>query len=143
MNRALDGEQELIVVDNASSEPPRAETAAWKGSGRLLELERNVGFGAASNAGVAGLDLLAGLGSVQLLDPAADHVERLGGGCHRQLPIHDLITSESIATGFRSRRPGRQTSAGRIWRRRRTRSSIGGWVENRPAIPLPLNGLTM
>jgi N-acetylglucosaminyl-diphospho-decaprenol L-rhamnosyltransferase len=53
MNRALDGEQELIVVDNASSEPPRAETAAWKGSGRLLELERNVGFGAASNAGVA------------------------------------------------------------------------------------------
>ena len=53
MNRALDGEQELIVVDNASSEPPRAETAAWKGSGRLIELERNVGFGAASNAGVA------------------------------------------------------------------------------------------
>ena len=36
-----------------------------------------------------------------------------------------------------------QTSAGRIWRRRRTRSSIGGWVENRPAIPPPLNGLTM
>ena len=53
MNRALDGEQELIVVDNASSEPPRAETAAWKGSGRLIELDRNVGFGAASNAGVA------------------------------------------------------------------------------------------
>ncbi len=53
MNRSLDGEQELIVVDNASTERPRAEAAAWKGSGRLIELERNVGFGAASNAGVA------------------------------------------------------------------------------------------
>ena len=53
MNRCLDGEQELIVVDNASSERPRVEAAAWKGPGRLIELDRNIGFGAASNAGVA------------------------------------------------------------------------------------------
>jgi hypothetical protein len=32
---------------------------------------------------------------------------------------------------------------GRIWRSRRTRSSIGGWVENSAAIPPPLKGLTM
>ena len=53
MNRFLDGEQELLVVDNASSERPRAEAGAWKGPGRLIELERNIGFGAASNVGVA------------------------------------------------------------------------------------------
>ena len=32
---------------------------------------------------------------------------------------------------------------GRIWRNRRTRSSIGGCVENRLAMPPPRNGLTM
>ena len=53
MNRFLDGSQELVVVDNASSERPRAEAEAWKGPGRLIELERNIGFGAASNVGVA------------------------------------------------------------------------------------------
>ncbi len=53
MNRFLDGSQELVVVDNASSERPRAEAEAWKGPGRLIELESNVGFGAASNVGVA------------------------------------------------------------------------------------------
>jgi GT2 family glycosyltransferase len=53
MNRFLDGEQELIVVDNASSERPRAEADAWKGPGRLIELSENIGFGAASNVGVA------------------------------------------------------------------------------------------
>ena len=52
MNRFLDGEQELIVVDNASSERPRAEAAAWKGPGRLIELEENIGFGGGSNVGV-------------------------------------------------------------------------------------------
>ena len=34
-------------------------------------------------------------------------------------------------------------SEGRIWRRRRTRSSIGGCVENRLAIPPPEKGFTM
>ena len=36
-----------------------------------------------------------------------------------------------------------QPRLGRIWRRRRTRSSIGGWVEKRPARPLLEKGLTM
>jgi GT2 family glycosyltransferase len=53
MNRFLDGGQELIVIDNASSERPRAEAEAWKGPGRLIELEENIGFGGASNVGVA------------------------------------------------------------------------------------------
>lgn len=34
-------------------------------------------------------------------------------------------------------------SEGRIWRSRVTLSSIGGWVENRPASPFALKGLTM
>ena len=59
----------------------------------------------------------------------------------------------SAATDGRARRPKARASApavwlclaeaGRIWRRRRTRSSIGGWVENRLAMPPPENGLTM
>ena len=45
---------------------------------------------------------------------------------------------------FRSRSsPYAYPREGRIWRSRRTRSSIGGWVENRLAIPPPENGLTM
>lgn len=53
MNRRLDGEQELIVVDNASSDSPERAAAEWKGAHRFIALEDNIGFGAASNAGVA------------------------------------------------------------------------------------------
>jgi N-acetylglucosaminyl-diphospho-decaprenol L-rhamnosyltransferase len=54
MNRHLDGEQELLVVDNASSDAAEAEAeaAAWKGPSRFVGLDRNLGFGAASNLGV-------------------------------------------------------------------------------------------
>lgn len=50
-NRHLPSEVEVIVVDNASSDDPRAETALRPGS-RFIALERNEGFGAASNRGV-------------------------------------------------------------------------------------------
>lgn len=53
MNRHLDGEQELIVVDNASTDAPEAAAAQWKGPHRFIGLDRNLGFGAASNVGVA------------------------------------------------------------------------------------------
>ena len=53
MNRHLDGSQELIVVDNASSDSPAEAAAGWKGEHRFIGLDRNRGFGAASNAGVA------------------------------------------------------------------------------------------
>jgi GT2 family glycosyltransferase len=52
MNRELDGDQELIVVDNASSDAPGEATAEWKGEHRFIGLEENVGFGAANNVGV-------------------------------------------------------------------------------------------
>jgi GT2 family glycosyltransferase len=65
MNRHLDGSQELIVVDNASADSPRDVAAAWKGPGRFLELDRNAGFGLASNAGVE----QAGAAVTVLLNP--------------------------------------------------------------------------
>lgn len=52
MNEHLDGSQELIVVDNDSSDSPGEVAADWKGSHRFLALDENLGFGRASNAGV-------------------------------------------------------------------------------------------
>jgi GT2 family glycosyltransferase len=52
MNAHLDGSQELIVVDNASSDSPEAAASGWKGPGQFIALEENVGFGAANNVGV-------------------------------------------------------------------------------------------
>jgi GT2 family glycosyltransferase len=53
MNRHLDGSQELVVVDNASSDSPAEAAAEWKGEHRFIALGENVGFGAGSNRGVA------------------------------------------------------------------------------------------
>jgi N-acetylglucosaminyl-diphospho-decaprenol L-rhamnosyltransferase len=53
MNEHLDGDQELVVVDNASSDDPEAALAAWKGERRFVGLDDNLGFGVASNRGVA------------------------------------------------------------------------------------------
>jgi N-acetylglucosaminyl-diphospho-decaprenol L-rhamnosyltransferase len=53
MNEHLTGDQELIVVDNASSDDPEAALAEWKGAGRFIALDSNVGFAAGSNRGVA------------------------------------------------------------------------------------------
>ncbi len=52
MNSHLDGAQELIVVDNASSDSPGEVAAMWKGRHNFIELADNIGFGTAANAGV-------------------------------------------------------------------------------------------
>jgi N-acetylglucosaminyl-diphospho-decaprenol L-rhamnosyltransferase len=52
MNEHLDGSQELVVVDNASDDPPGGVVAEWKGEHRFVALDENVGFGAGSNVGV-------------------------------------------------------------------------------------------
>ena len=52
MNEHLDGSQRLVVVDNASEDDPAAAASAWKGPVEFVALERNAGFGAASNVGV-------------------------------------------------------------------------------------------
>lgn len=53
MNRFLDGSQELVVVDNASSDDPEAVAREWKGALRFIGLDENLGFGVASNRGTA------------------------------------------------------------------------------------------
>lgn len=52
MDRLLDGSQELVVVDNASSDDPAAALEAWRGPKLFIPLEENLGFGAANNVGV-------------------------------------------------------------------------------------------
>jgi GT2 family glycosyltransferase len=43
---------ELVVVDNASSDQPERALELWRGPTRFRRLEENLGFGAACNAGV-------------------------------------------------------------------------------------------
>ena len=47
------GRIELIVVDNASTRDPGETARSWKGPVEIDRLESNLGFGAASNRGVA------------------------------------------------------------------------------------------
>lgn len=65
MNRHLDGGQELIVVDNASADEPEPQARAWKGQCHFIALDRNLGFGVASNHGVE----LAGEAVTVMLNP--------------------------------------------------------------------------
>lgn len=86
MNRHLDGDQELIVVDNASSDDPEGVARVWKGRCEFVALDRNLGFGLASNIGVerAGGAVTVLLNpDTELLDPGLDALAasaaRLGG----------------------------------------------------------------
>ena len=83
MNRHLDGSQELIVVDNASTDQPGEAASGWKGAGRFVELGENAGFGVASNRGVAE----AGGEVVVLLNPDTelldDGLDRLAAEARR------------------------------------------------------------
>ena len=53
MNHRLPDDPELIVVDNASYDDPEPAARAWRGPTRFERLDTNVGFGTATNAGVA------------------------------------------------------------------------------------------
>jgi N-acetylglucosaminyl-diphospho-decaprenol L-rhamnosyltransferase len=52
MRRWLDSRVELVVVDNASGDGIETELHGWPGEGRFIQLEENVGYGAAANRGV-------------------------------------------------------------------------------------------
>jgi len=71
MNRRLDGSQELVVVDNASSDDPAAALEAWRGSRVFVQLDENLGFGAANNIGVR----KASAEAVVLLNPDCELVD--------------------------------------------------------------------
>ena len=79
MNAHLDGSQELIVVDNASSDDPAAQAEAWTGPKRFIQTGENLGFGAAMNAGVreAGAEVAVMLNpDTELLDDGLDRLAR-------------------------------------------------------------------
>jgi GT2 family glycosyltransferase len=71
MNRWLDGSQELVVVDNASSDDPATGLGAWRGRQVFVALEENRGFGAANNVGVR----TASSDVVVLLNPDCELVD--------------------------------------------------------------------
>ena len=79
MNAHLDGDQELVVVDNDSSDDPEGAARAWKGRLAFHQMGENAGFGTASNAGVA----RAGEPVTVLLNPDTelldDGLDRLAG----------------------------------------------------------------
>lgn len=52
MNRHLDGGEQLVVVDNASTDDVERAARSWKGESVLVRLATNEGFGAANNVGV-------------------------------------------------------------------------------------------
>jgi GT2 family glycosyltransferase len=54
MNRHLTSTPELVIVDNRSDDDPERTAREYEGEVRFIPLERNVGFGAASNIGVEG-----------------------------------------------------------------------------------------
>lgn len=68
----LDPDTELVVVDNASGDGVETELRAWPGESRFIELDRNVGYGAAANRGVEA----AGGEAVVLLNPDTELVDR-------------------------------------------------------------------
>ena len=81
INRHLSGDHELIVVDNASSDDPEEAVGRREGANRFIALERNLGFGAAANAGVEaaahdGVVLLNP--DTVLLDASLDDLVELG-----------------------------------------------------------------
>jgi GT2 family glycosyltransferase len=52
MNAHLSGSEELVIVDNASTDAPERAAREWKGDIVFVRLDENRGFGAANNVGV-------------------------------------------------------------------------------------------
>ncbi|CAN5638911.1 glycosyltransferase family 2 protein [soil metagenome] len=122
MNRHLSGDEELVVVDNASKAGAEAETRGWKGAGLYLAADRNHGFGAAANAGVAE----ASHEAVVILNP---DTELLDGGLAE---LAELALRERCLAGPRVlERDGRiQPSA--------SGPPVGAWPWVRALVPSPL-----
>jgi N-acetylglucosaminyl-diphospho-decaprenol L-rhamnosyltransferase len=71
MKRQLEPRIELVVVDNASGDRIEAEVRDWPGDVRFIQLEENIGYGAAANRGV---ELAAG-NAIVLLNPDTELID--------------------------------------------------------------------
>lgn len=123
LNAHLSGSEELIVIDNDSSDDPLRACERWKGSGAFLEMSENHGFGLAANAGVAE----ASHEGVVILNP---DTELRDAGLSR---LTTLAVSERCLVGPRVLESGgeRQPSA--------SGPPVGGWPWARALLP---GGLT-
>ena len=77
MNEHLDGSQELVLVDNNSSDDPASAGRAWKGRYTVVPLEENLGFGAGTNVGVeraTGTEIVMINPDCELLDDGTDRL---------------------------------------------------------------------
>jgi len=88
MNRHLDGGQQLVVVDNASTDDAESAARTWKGEVDFLRLEANRGFGAANNVGVE----RARHDAVVMLNPDTELTDAsLDGLAAVALELHALV----------------------------------------------------
>jgi GT2 family glycosyltransferase len=71
MNRHLDGGQQFVVIDNASTDAVEAAARMWRGETEFVRLEENRGFGAANNVGIE----LCRHPAVVLLNPDTELVD--------------------------------------------------------------------
>jgi N-acetylglucosaminyl-diphospho-decaprenol L-rhamnosyltransferase len=111
LNRYLDPSAELIVIDNASSDDPRAAAELWRGPVRFERLDTNVGFGTASNRGVQ----LSQGDAVVLLNP---DTELLDDGLPRLAAFaleHQCIAGPRLLNPDRSVQPSASGSPVGAW----------------------------
>jgi N-acetylglucosaminyl-diphospho-decaprenol L-rhamnosyltransferase len=87
LNRHLDGRQQLVVVDNASTDDVEAAARTWRGPLTFVRLDENRGFGAANNVGVE----RAEHAGVVLLNPDTELLDgRLGALVDAALELDGL-----------------------------------------------------
>jgi N-acetylglucosaminyl-diphospho-decaprenol L-rhamnosyltransferase len=135
----VDGDREVIVVDNASTDGSQSFVRERFSSVRLIELQENIGFGAACNEGLAA----AGAPLVLLLNPDAwpldDGIERLTS-CASRRPslgavgpqVHDVHGAQQptlvgLPTRWWTGRPAITSRPSRAIGQRVARSSPGGY----------------
>jgi N-acetylglucosaminyl-diphospho-decaprenol L-rhamnosyltransferase len=111
MNEQLDGEPELVVIDNASSDDPEAEVGAWRGPNSFVRLDRNSGFGAASNIGVG----RAAGEAVVLLNPDTEFLDSSLGALVELALERRALAGPRLLESDGSVQPSASGPAGGLW----------------------------
>lgn len=111
MNRKLVDEPQLVVVDNASTDRPTEAARRWRGPTRVIGLERNVGFGQASNLGV----LAAEHEAVILLNPDTELLDDSLGRLARRALELDALVGPRLLNGDLSIQPSASGLPVGVW----------------------------